>query len=348
LTVKAQGISEDLAQKRMKNQGVDFLEKISSNQFVAMKKEAPEEVMVKFALERNLLKEYAQYILKSTNVNDLLENWAKGRLYVNAIRRSISTKTYPIKDAQDLLAKFNRSAFKANECQDLVIFANSLIDKKARVFTFGMDQASLEFLFDLKWAYGSCDRDGSPTTTKAKLEDKKFQARDTLIKYAIQAFYALGKDFTPIKINSGYRTHGWQADYLVKNSGTWGDYDTTKKLMEFTRDIYNGMVDKEYALKVYYKEIEDSELLYRITNLYNYQKLFNEGYIAKLKQNDQTTWIDVLEEIFIADLYSPSPHPDGYTVDLQISDNKGGEWIYNNALYKKKYPRSGFGHIQFQ
>ncbi|MGL4561482.1 MAG: hypothetical protein ACRCV0_04250 [Brevinema sp.] len=291
---------------------------------------------------------HAQYILKSTNVNYLLENWAKGRLYLNAIRKSISTKTYPIKDAQDFLDKFNRSSFKVNECQDLVVFANSLIEKKAKTFVFGMDQVSLEFLFDLKWAYGSRDRDGSLTTTKVKLDDNEFQARDILINYAKQAFYALGIDFTPIKINSGYRTHGWQADYLVKNSGIWSNYGKTEKLMEFTRDIYNGTIDKEYALKVYRKEIEDSELLYRITNLYNYQKLFNEGYIAKLKKGDQKVWIDVLEEIFVADLYSPSPHPDRYTVDLQILGNKGGEWIYNNASCKTKYSRSGFGHIQFQ
>ncbi|MGL4561462.1 MAG: hypothetical protein ACRCV0_04145 [Brevinema sp.] len=138
---------------------------------------------------------HAQYILKSTNVNYLLENWAKGRLYLNAIRKSISTKTYPIKDAQDLLAKFNKSAFKANECQDLVIFANSLIEKKARVFTFSNDKASLEFLLNLhRISEGKTSEEYFKTVPKIQDKILELLCRDTFYAIAFTSRLRTAKD----------------------------------------------------------------------------------------------------------------------------------------------------------
>ncbi|MGL4560719.1 MAG: hypothetical protein ACRCV0_00315, partial [Brevinema sp.] len=151
---------------------------------------------------------HAQYILKSTNVNYLLENWAKGRLYLNAIRKSILTKTYPIKDAQDLLAKFNRSAFKANECQDLVIFANSLIEKKARIFSFGIDQVSLEFLLS-KEIYDS-------KTSLQRINDPKFSAKKEFLDVLTKTFYSLNLKYVPVLVTGTIRSAKTQVDILMK------------------------------------------------------------------------------------------------------------------------------------
>ncbi|MGL4561026.1 MAG: hypothetical protein ACRCV0_01885, partial [Brevinema sp.] len=320
LTVKAQGISEDLAQKRMKNQGVDFLEKISSNQFVAMKKEAPEEVMVKFALERNLLKEYAQYILKSTNVNDLLENWAKGRLYVNAIRRSISTKTYPIKDAQDLLAKFNRSAFKANECQDLVVFANSLIDKKARVFTFGMDQASLEFLL-LSSEYSNSIVYYNKLTNSAK---QKFS------KALIETFYVMGIKYIPVVITDGYRTFEEQAQRVYGRGCSY----YMNHLEDKTGDSYFYLE----ILKYIYEDKQELETVF--DNAPSLIKQDAKDIIRKY-QGDLLTTLKAL----IPEYFNPSKHTIGQSLDIRIRNGHYETAEIIKGILRKGYSSNDHIHL---
>ncbi|MGL4560696.1 MAG: hypothetical protein ACRCV0_00200 [Brevinema sp.] len=172
-------------------------------------------------------------------MNYLLENWAKGRLYVNAIRKSISTKTYPIKDAQDLLAKINRSAFKSNECQDLVIFVNSLIEKKAKTFVFGMDQVSLEFLLD----WNATDRDGTSTGSYFHKSGVKDSCKKGLISLLEKVFYDLGNKYQPVQITSSFRTSGDQArimsDLMLENKMLGLYAGVSKPYIELFQGLYD-------------------------------------------------------------------------------------------------------------
>ncbi len=298
-------------------------------------------------IERLIL--YAKIILKNvTDFSNLTENIKQSGFYAQNCSINNSCKTYKVSEAKNILQLYNSNIgdLSLSQMQELGSFLNSFVHYEAKVFEFSVDETSLDVLFKLDHKFGSRNRGGSETTTKDKLNDSSFQAKKILTDHASKAFYALGLKFEKVMINSGYRTHGWQADYMVKNPNSWQKYDITRKLMSFCLDIYNGVLTQEYIQKVRDKTIEDKKLLNRINDLHKSTELFSKGYIQRITPSNQTVLIDVLEDIFIADIYSPSPHPDSHTVDLQA--NSSGQWIYDNASCVKKYPENGFRHIQFR
>ena len=301
-------------------------------------------------IERLIL--YAKIILKNvTDFSNLTENIKQSGFYAHNCSINNSCKTYKVSEAKKILQLYNSNIgdLSLSQMQELGSFLNSFVHYEAKVFEFSVDETSLEFLFDNKEKGGTRERGGGSTyTSLEQIKNTKLttNAKTGLVNATANAFYELGVKFQKVIINSGYRTHGWQADYMVKNPNSWQKYDITRKLMSFCLDIYNGVLTQEYIQKVRDKTIEDKKLLNRINDLHKSTELFSKGYIQRITPSNQTVLIDVLEDIFIADIYSPSPHPDSHTVDLQA--NSSGQWIYDNASCVKKYPENGFRHIQFR
>lgn len=302
--------------------------------------------------EITILQKIAQRILGVEDVSLLVYNYAKHRVVYNEYQ-SVSSQKYSFERLKTLLENGNRESMKTIDLS-FIELGISLAELGSEALNFS-DEKGLAFLFDSEKKLGAVYKDGSGISTslakmQSKGESKERLADHTqqgLLTAATNAFYSLSqKDekFKPVLINSGYRSQGWQAKYLVENKGTWRKYPTTEKLMTFCSDIFEGILTQEYVKDVRDGIIEDKALLDRINALHNEDALFDGGYIQRIQIGDTDLLITILEEIFTAGLYRPSEHPHGQAVDL--SNTNSGKEIYNNHL-GKKYMEGKFYHVAY-
>ena len=292
-------------------QGCLFVEEVSNSyagfKVTVITKDSIEWIKKELSDEYKLVQNFGTYLLGSNSVDTLIHHWAKGRIYQRNKGMSVSKKTYPVRDAINLLKSYNQSHINhPKDCLKLIEFAMSLVEKKTKVITFGMDTDSLEFLFD----------DSKKPSKKNLVTDMSSNAVSKMLQLTIDAFYELGIKFQKVQINSGYRTHEKQAGIMMKLSNL-DAYGITQYFVKYLKLIKAG---DEAIYTAYYEENKGTD----------------KGHFSnKIKADIPTLVSDVktngVEQVLINYMkiqeYAPSKHP--YHIAYDIDINTSTTYMFN-------------------
>ncbi|MGL5956439.1 MAG: hypothetical protein ACRC0X_07560, partial [Brevinema sp.] len=253
-------------------------------------KEERESFLESLSQEKQLLQQYADFILQ-TDTSNIIMNWQESRYLAHKNGTTLISTNYPITNAIALLNKFNiPNIFDTNLAQ----FAYSLSQQEAKTFTFSdRDEVSLTILLL------SSEYDNSIIYYNKLIDVAKKKFRKALE----DVFYDMGLEFIPVVITDGYRTMDEQAERVYKRGCQYymqqvGVNSLSYPYLETLKNIYENKQDMETVL---------------VGSLIP-QGAKNE--IRKYKGDLLKTLKALIDEYF-----NPSKHTIGQSLDIRIRDN---------------------------
>ena len=280
-------------------QGCLFVEEVSNSyagfKVTVITKDSIEWIKKELSDEYKLVQSFGTYLLGSNSVDTLIHHWAKGRIYQRNKGMSVSKKTYPVRDAINLLKSYNQSHINhPKDCLKLIEFAMSLVEKKTKVITFGMDTESLKFLL-LPSEYSNS------ISYYNKLNNS--EAKSKFVKALIDTFYSMGVKYVPVVITDGFRTMDEQAERVNKRGCPYY-MDKVKSgsdsypYLETLKKIYDDHLDMETVLSTAQIEAGAKEEI----------RKHKGDLLATLKA-------------LINEYFNPSKHTIGQSLDIRIHGN---------------------------